>query len=176
MARIGWINSLLGSVLISLSCPCCFLQVFLNLFGIGCAGLTNFLLPCRPIFISLTVISLTYSYFRYRPSKWNFIAIIILTLLLSFSSDILRIFNNHQSLTNDTSDMNAIITHWQIIGMHCESCRLAVSRVLGNIKGVLSANVDLDSGQADLITNIPIDDDIVIQAIQSAGFQIYKII
>jgi copper chaperone CopZ len=175
MIRFGWINSLFGGFLISLCCPCCFLQLFFNLFGIGCAGLNTFLLPYRPIFISLTIISLTYSYFRYRPSKLNFLMIIILTLFLSFSPEILRIYNNQFSI-NDKFDHNVIITHWQIIGMHCESCRSTVIRSLEKINEVLSVNVDLDTGQADLITRVSIDDDIIIQAVQSAGFQAYKII
>jgi uncharacterized phage infection (PIP) family protein YhgE len=74
---MSWINGLLGGLLIS---SCCVIQLFLNLFGIGCAGLNTFLLPYRPLFISLTVISLTYSFIRYRPSKWHFIAIVSLTL------------------------------------------------------------------------------------------------
>ena len=175
MIRLGWITSLVSSFLISLFCPCCFLHLFLNLFGIGCAGLNNFLLSYRPIFISLTVISLTYSYCRYRPSKWRFIAILILTLFLSFSSDLFRVYNK-QLLTNNTFEQNIIITHWQIIGMHCESCRSAAIRSLKKIDGVVHVNVDLDTGQADLMTRIPVVDDIVIQAVQSAGFQAYKII
>ncbi|CAF0981291.1 unnamed protein product [Rotaria sordida] len=175
MIPVGWRNYLFGSSLIFLCCPCCFLPLFLNLFGIGCAGLNTFLLPYRPIFISLSIISLTYSYFRYRPSKWHFTMIIILALFLIFSPDILRIYNNQLS-TNDTLDKNVIITHWQIIGMHCESCRLAAIRSLQKINGILSVNVDLDSGQADLITHVPIEDDIIIQAVQSAGFQAYKMI
>jgi copper chaperone CopZ len=175
MIRFGWINSLLGGFLISLSCPCCFIPLFLNLFGIGCAGLNTFLLPYRPIFISLTVISLTYSYFRYRPSKLKFFTMVILTLFLSFSPEILRIYNNQLTI-NDKFDNNVIITHWQIIGMHCESCCSAATRSLQKINEVLSVNVDLDTGQADLITRISIEDDIIIQAIQSAGFQAYKII
>jgi hypothetical protein len=108
MIRMGWINSLLGSLFISLCCPCCLLQVFLNLFGIGCAGLNTFLLPYRPIFISLTIISLTYSYFRYHPSKLQFITIVLLTSFLSFSPEIIRIYNNQLSM-NDKFDHNVII-------------------------------------------------------------------
>jgi len=100
---------------------------------------------------------------------------VILTLFLSFSPEILRIYNN-QITIHDKFDNNVIITHWQIIGMHCESCRSAAIRSLQKINEVLSVNVDLDTGQADLITRISIEDDIIIQAIQSAGFEAYKII
>jgi copper chaperone CopZ len=175
MIRFGWINSLFGGLLISLCCPCCVVPLFLNLFGIGCAGLNSFLLPYRPIFISLTIISLTYSYFRYRPSKLNFLTMVILTLCLSFSPEILRLYNNQVS-SDVKFDSEMIITHWQIIGMHCQSCCSTVMHSLQKINGVLDVNVDLDSGQADLITRVPIEDDVIIQAVQSVGFQAYKII
>ncbi|UJR21673.1 hypothetical protein I4U23_024750 [Adineta vaga] len=175
MIRFGWINSLLGGFLISISCPCCFLQVLLNLFGIGCAGLNTILVPYRPIFISLTVISLTYSYIRYRPSKLHFMIVLIFTLGLSFSPEILQMYKN-PSVTNILLDDNVIITHWQIVGMHCESCRSTAVRVLQKIDGILDANVDLDTGQADVISRVHIEDDIIIQGIQSVGFQIYKIV
>lgn len=177
MIRFGWINSFLSAFFISLCCPCCFLQILLNLFGITCAGLNNILEPYRPFFISLTVISLTYSYIRYRPSKLNFFLIVILTLCLSFGPEIFRMYQQQpQQTTNDIVDQNVIITHWQIIGMHCDSCRLTVLRSLQNLKEILNVNVDLDSGQADIITRVIIEDDIIIQAVQSVGFQAYKII
>ena len=60
--------------------------------------------------------------------------------------------------------------------MHCESCRSAAERSLQKLPEVLSVNVDLDSGQADLMAQAIIDDQLIIDAVQSAGFQAYKII
>ncbi|CAF0989575.1 unnamed protein product [Rotaria sordida] len=172
MRYINWINGLIGGLLIS---SCCLIQLFLNLFGIGCAGLNTLLLPYRPLFISLTIISLTYSFFRYRPSKWHFTIVIIFTLILSFSPELLRIYNNQFSRNNIIDDQ-VIITHWKIIGMHCEACRSAVIQSLRKLDGVLSVDVDLETSQAKLITNNNINTDIVIQAVQSAGFQAYKLV
>ncbi|CAF0899001.1 unnamed protein product [Rotaria sordida] len=172
MRYINWINGLIGGLLIS---SCCLIQLSLNLFGIGCAGLNTLLLPYRPLFISLTIISLTYSFFRYRPSKWHFTIVIIFTLILSFSPELLRIYNNQFSRNNIIDDQ-VIITHWKIIGMHCEACRSAVIQSLRKLDGVLSVDVDLETGQAKLITNNNINTDIVIQAVQSAGFQAYKLV
>jgi copper chaperone CopZ len=170
MIRFSWINGLVGGLLIS---SCCLIQLFLNLFGIGCAGLNTLLLPYRPLFISLTIISLTYSFFRYRPSKWQLIGIIILTLLLSFSPELLRIYNNQFS-RNDIIDNQIVITHWKIIGMHCEACRSAVIQSLRKLDGVLSVNVDLGTGRAELTSRNNINPDTIIQAVQSAGFQAEK--
>ena len=172
MTRISWINGLVGGLLIS---SCCLIQLFLNLFGIGCAGLNTLLLPYRPLFISLTIISLTYSFFRYRPSKWHFTTIVIFTLFLSFSPELLRIYNNQFS-GNDITDNEVLITHWKITGMHCEACRSAVIQSLRKLNGVLSVNVDLATGQAELTTRNTIHADTVIQAVQSAGFQAEKLV
>jgi len=171
MTRMSWINGLLGGLLIS---SCCVIQLFLNLFGIGCAGLNTFLLPYRPLFISLTVISLTYSFIRYRPSKWHFIAIVSLTLLLSFSPELLRIYNNQFS-RNDLNENEMIITHWKIIGMHCEGCRSAVIQSLRKLDGIVSVNVDLATGRAKLTSQNIINTETIIQAVQSAGFQAEKL-
>lgn len=167
MIRVSWINGLVGGLLIS---SCCIIQLFLNLFGIGCAGLNTLLLPYRPLFISLTIISLTYSYYRYRPSKWHFMIIIIVTLFLSFSPELLRIYNNQFS-KNNLLENDVIITYWQIIGMHCEGCRSAVIQALRKLNGVLSVNVNLETGRTQLTSKYPINPDTVIQAVKSAGFQ-----
>jgi copper chaperone CopZ len=172
MTRLSWINGLIGGLLIS---SCCIIQLFLNLFGIGCAGLNTLLLPYRPLFISLTIISLTYSFYRYRPSKWHFTTIVIFTLLLSFSPELLRIYNNQFS-SNDLIDNQVVITHWIITGMHCEACRSAVIQSLRKLTGVLSVNVDLETGRAELTTHNTINIDTVIQAVQSAGFQAKKLV
>ncbi|CAF1019554.1 unnamed protein product [Rotaria sp. Silwood1] len=171
MRCINWINGLIGGLLIS---SCCLIQLVLNLFGIGCAGLNTLLLPYRPLFISLTIISLTYSFFRYRPSKWHFTSVVIFTLILSFSPELLRIYNN-QFTRNDIIDNQVIITHWKIIGMHCEACRSAVIQSLKKLDGVLSINVDLETGQAKLVSSSNINTDTVIQTVESAGFQAKKL-
>ena len=170
MTRVSWINGLFGGLLIS---SCCLIQLLLNLFGIGCAGLNTLLLPYRPLFISLTIVSLTYSFIRYRPSKWHLTAIVTFTLLLSFSPELLRIYNNQFERTNFT-ESEMMITHWKIIGMHCEGCRAAVIQALRKLDGVVSVNVDLDSGQAKLTSRKMIQSETVIQAVQSAGFQAEK--
>ena len=171
MTRMSWINGLLGGLLIS---SCCVIQLGLNLFGIGCAGLNTLLLPYRPLFISLTVISLTYSFIRYRPSKWNFMTIICVTLLLSFSPELLRIYNNQFS--NDGLNENEMfVTHWKIIGMHCEGCRAAVIQSLRKLNGVVSVNIDLETGRAKLTSRNMINTETIIHAVKSAGFQAEKL-
>ncbi|CAF3179203.1 unnamed protein product [Rotaria socialis] len=172
MIRSSWINGLLGGLLIS---SCCVIQLFLNLFGIGCAGLNTLLFPYRPLFISLTVISLTYSFFHYRPSKLHFTIVIIFTLILSFSPELLQMYNN-QFARNDFADNEIFITHWKIIGMHCEACRAAVIQSLRKLHGILSVNVDLETGHAELTASHFIQTDTVIQAVQSAGFQANKLV
>jgi copper chaperone CopZ len=176
MFRFGWINSVIGGLLISLSCPCCFFQLVLNVFGIGCASLNNLLLPYRPIFVALTVISLTYSFIRYRPSKRQFCFIVTLTALLSMSPELLDQFRGRDSLSMAVPHGDALVEHWRIIGMHCDACRSTVERALLKVPAILSANVDLNSGQADLMLREPIDDGEIIETVQNVGFQAYKMI
>ncbi|UJR27583.1 hypothetical protein I4U23_008864 [Adineta vaga] len=171
MTRLSWINGFVGGLLIS---SCCLIQLFLNLFGIGCAGLNTLLLPYRPLFISLTIISLTYSFFRYRPSKVHFIIIVSVTILLSLSPELLRIYNN-QFARNDLMDNEVTITDWEITGMHCEGCRSAIIQALRKLSDVLSVNVDLATGRARLTTEKTIDTNTVVQAVQAAGFQAKKL-
>lgn len=174
MNRISWITGLFGGLMIS---SCCVIQLFLNLFGIGCAGLNTLLLPYRSLFISLTIISLTYSYYRYRPSKWHFLSILTLTVTLSCSPEILRIYNNQFSTT--MADANKLgesrITHWKIIGMHCEGCRSGVIHALRKLPGVSNVNVDLKSDRTELTSSNDLNSDQVMQVVQSAGFQAEKL-
>ena len=168
MALFTWIQGLIGGLLIS---SCCLIQLFLNLFGIGCAGLNTFLLPYRPLFISLTIVSLTYAFYRSRPSKWHFTAIVTLTVLLSMSPEILRYYNNsHSSITSNTADLYQ--TRWKIEGMHCEACRSAVLNALKSLDGVIDVDVSLETSEAILSSRYQLDTNTVKRVIQSAGFNI----
>ena len=167
MTAFSWVNGLIGGLLIS---SCCVIQLLLNLFGIGCAGLNTLLLPYRPVFISLTVISLTYAFWRSRPSKWHFATVLTVTLLLSFSPEILRTYNNYQSVDSPL-DQTSSVTHWQITGMHCEGCRSAVIQALKSLDGVRGVHVDLATGKATLTAEQKIAPEKIIQVVKSAGFQ-----
>ncbi|CAF0803178.1 unnamed protein product [Adineta ricciae] len=172
MTHMNWINGLVGGLLIS---SCCVIQLLLNLFGIGCAGLNTFLLPYRPIFISLTIISLTYSFYRYRPSKKHFTMIVLVTVLLSLSPELLRMYNNQFARNDFNHTAGVVITYWQIVGMHCEGCRSAVIQALRKLEGVLSVHVNLETGQAKLITKNVIDTSLVVKTVHAAGFQAKKL-
>ncbi|CAF4415763.1 unnamed protein product, partial [Adineta steineri] len=54
-------------------------------------------------------------------------------------------------------------------------CRSAVIQALRKLNGVLSVNVDLETGRAKLTSRNTLDTDAVIQAVQSAGFQAKKL-
>ena len=163
-----WIQGLIGGLLIS---SCCLIQLFLNLFGIGCAGLNTFLLPYRPLFISLTIVSLTYAFCRSRPSKWHLTAILTLTVLLSLSPELLRMYNNaHSAITPNPTELYQ--TRWPIEGMHCEACRSAVLRALKSLDGVEQVNVNLETSEAVLSSRLRLDPEKVRHVVQSAGFDV----
>lgn len=166
MALFTWIQGVMGGLLIS---SCCLIQLFLNLFGIGCAGLNTLLLPYRPFFVSLTIVSLTYAFYRSRPSKWHFTAVVTITVLLSLSPELLRFYNDsHSSIAIKDQDLHQ--TRWKIDGMHCEACRSAVIRALRSIEGVDRVDVSLQTNEAILVTRHEIDSNQVKEKVQSAGF------
>lgn len=166
MKFVSWLNGLVGGLLIS---SCCFVQLFLNLFGVGCAGLNTVLSPYRPLFVSLTVISLSYAFYRHRPSKVEFLSILTLTLFLSFSPELVRFSNDYRS--DSIAERNELfVEDWLITGMHCEACRSAVFRALKGIDGVNDIQVDLETSRATIKANRPINPNDVIQRIRSAGF------
>jgi copper chaperone CopZ len=172
MTLLNWAHGLCGGLLIS---SCCIIQLFLNIFGIGCAGLNTLLLPYRPLFISLTIVSLTYAFLRSRPSKWHLTAIISMTLFLSFSPELLRIYNNGRSAIVAQDHEIMISTQWQIKGMHCEACRTAVIRAIQNIDGVQNIHVDLQTSQATVTSNRKVESKTIVKTVQSAGFDVEQI-
>ena len=175
MSVRSWINGLVGGLLVS---SCCLVQLLLNLFGIGCAGLNTLLLPYRSVFVSLTVVSLTYSFFRYRPSKRHMASIVVFTLLLSFSPELLRTYNDQltdSSSSSNQSDKGIHVTHWKIQGMHCEACRSAVIQALRKVNGIDSVDVQLETGHATLAGPGALDRHSITQAVNLAGFQAEEI-
>ncbi len=62
---------------------------------------------------------------------------------------------------------------YQITGMHCASCGLLVDDTLEDIPGIASSSTDARSGSAviDLEPGATVEDDIVITAITSLGYE-----
>lgn len=61
-----------------------------------------------------------------------------------------------------------------IEGMHCDNCKNSVERNINRLNGV-SAKVNLKKNQAVVEMEQKIDDSMLIEAVESAGFKVVKI-
>ena len=60
----------------------------------------------------------------------------------------------------------------QIDGMSCGHCTAAVEKALGSVNGVTDAKVDLAAKRAVVHLNIPVDDEVLADVINNAGFTV----
>ena len=63
----------------------------------------------------------------------------------------------------------------KIEGMSCSHCSARVEKVLNEIEGV-SATVDLEKEQAEVELNSDLEDQVLIDTISDAGYQVIEII
>lgn len=61
------------------------------------------------------------------------------------------------------------MTELQITGMTCDHCTAAVKKALENVSGVVSAEVDLAAGRAEVSGTAPLA--ALVAAVQDEGYQ-----
>lgn len=61
---------------------------------------------------------------------------------------------------------------YTVTGMTCSHCVSVVTSGLSAIDGVTDVDVDLETGQAKVTSDQPLDDDSVAAAIDEAGYQL----
>ncbi|MEV0231498.1 heavy metal-associated domain-containing protein [Nonomuraea sp. NPDC050786] len=57
-------------------------------------------------------------------------------------------------------------------GMNCEHCVNSITTAVGEIAGVTDVLVDLPTGKMDVTGHSTLDDDLIRQAVEEAGFQV----
>ena len=62
----------------------------------------------------------------------------------------------------------------QIEGMHCENCRNSVEKAINELEGA-AARVDLKKNTAEVVMEKEIPDELLIRAVEKAGFQVKSI-
>lgn len=62
----------------------------------------------------------------------------------------------------------------KISGMRCENCRRSVTSALNALDGI-AAKVSLESGTASVSFERPVSDEVLTQAVESAGFDVLEI-
>lgn len=63
-------------------------------------------------------------------------------------------------------------TTYQVQGMTCDHCVHAVSTEVGSIAGVTDVRVDLSSGAVTVTSEAPVDDALVREAVEEAGYEV----
>ena len=59
---------------------------------------------------------------------------------------------------------------YTVPGMHCTHCKAAITQEIGDVSGVESVRVDLDSKRVD-VTGDNLDDTAIRTAIEEAGYE-----
>lgn len=60
----------------------------------------------------------------------------------------------------------------KIDGMHCNHCKMRVEKALKALNGVTSAVVNLEAKTADIESTTEINDAVIAEAIDDAGFKV----
>ncbi len=63
-------------------------------------------------------------------------------------------------------------TTYRVQGMTCDHCVHAVSTAVGRIDGVTDVRVDLSSGTLTITSEWPVDDSLVREAVEEAGYEV----
>lgn len=63
-------------------------------------------------------------------------------------------------------------TTYQVQGMTCGHCVSSVSAEVGRIDGVTDVSVDLRSGAVTVVSEAPVDDALVREAVEEAGYEV----
>ena len=142
----------LWSVLSMLSSSCCLIQLLLNAFSIGCAGLNTYLGPLRPSLLALTLVLTSLSWgnainspvFPWKTS----VLTTVLALGQSFLPEFLYLFNSARTRAGprDAGDGEANLVTLGLTGLGCSACMTAVTGVaLGHaplVRRVVSVSIE----------------------------------
>ena len=61
---------------------------------------------------------------------------------------------------------------YDVVGMSCDHCVKAVSDEISQLPGVRSVDVDLASGKVTVTSDAALDDSVVAQAVDEAGYEL----
>jgi len=110
------------------SSSCCAIQLFLNVFNVGCAGFNTVLGPWRPVFIGLTAtLQITvWAHVYLNPHMWPMAAVgTFVAVSLSFLPEILHLLARlHAPATFQEASLTL-----HVEGMGCAACTNAVHAI-----------------------------------------------
>ena len=77
-----------------------------------------------------------------------------------------------QQATTPTTSAQPTTSRYQVTGMTCEHCVMAVTRELSTLPGVRDVRVTLATGDVHVTHDGPLDHDQVVTAVDEAGYQL----
>ena len=143
-----------------LSSACCALQLFLNLFSVGCAGFNTVLGPLRPVLLSGAVLGQCYMWSQIQLSIQYPAAIraTAVTVVVSFMPEYLYLYNRYlrspptasaaDPTAATTTPLHTIEIHLENMG--CVACVNTITNTMLACKGVGSVHVRLEDDAADV--------------------------
>lgn len=84
--------------------------------------------------------------------------------------------NNFKVKFKEENKLNKIEKVIYIDGMSCNHCKMSVEKVLSSIDGIVKVDVSLENKKAVVEINSKVEDNVIIEAIDEAGFKVKKII
>ena len=140
----------LWSLLGLLSSSCCALQLFLNLFSVGCAGFNTFLGPIRPYLLALTL-GIQAAVWRQALMHRAYVSAALggslLCLLLAALPEAVHLWVHRAdgvgAVTAEDEELRLKVT-----GMGCTACSVKVKGALEGLDGVNACTVDFEAGEA----------------------------
>ena len=178
------------SLLGLLSSACCVLQIILNIFSFGCAGFNTVLGPVRPPLIALTCIAQSISWYVAYPLPFQWgptAATTVLSLLLTFSPELLYVFNKRRfeaanAISPSASEAkgkarSVVRLVFEPKAMGCISCVTKVRKTLSANTSVVACSVSLETASAVALLSLHAQDqealklaDDLVHQIVAAGF------
>ena len=141
-----------------LSSSCCALQLFLNVFSVGCAGFNTVLGPYRPNMIGFGVAGQIHMWknVRLNVQYSQAYAATLFTFFLTFLPEWVHLINMYnewevkRKKTDSVYSANCKII-LEIQNMACVACVNTISNTIRGADGVLASSVDFKSGRANVV-------------------------
>lgn len=185
-----------GSVLSGAAASaCCWLPLVLLAFGVSAAGVGSFFETSRPYFVGGAVVLLGLGFYLtyLRPALCApgtacaarnpkahlfhqgmfWIAAALVVAFVFFPSYAGLAFTSSPSTTVAADDDRQVVARFQIEGMTCEACAARVQSAMGEVSGVVFADVDYEKKTAVVrLANVePASTRDIVEAVRASGYR-----
>ena len=173
---------------------CCWLPLVLVAFGVSAAGVGSFYETYRPYFVGIAVVLLALGFYLtyLRPvqcapgntcvarnrkvnlfRQWMFwIAASLVAGFVFFANYAAIAITSSRSTTIPAGDDRLAVVRFRIEGMTCEACAARVQSAIGDVAGIVFANVDYEQETAVVrLANVgPASLSDIVQAVRASGY------